>query len=168
MSDCRDRRAALTLHFAEGDERSLAAARAHVEGCEACREYGAELSGLQQALAVWADEPAPNGLRERVIERALAAPRAAPRPAASSGALPLFGLVPVMAALVAAIHLLAGQLTTLPSSPGSAGLTLIDFLGPTASAALLLLALGGLAALALAPALFLESRGPRRTLGAHA
>jgi hypothetical protein len=168
MSECRDRSAALTIHFVEGDERSLAAARAHLESCGACRDYGADLFGLQHSLEAWVDETPPAGLRERVMERALAAPRAVPRPAAAADALPLFGLVPVMVALVVAIRLVAGQLTALAYPPGSAGLTLVDLLGPTASAVLLLLALGGLATLALAPALFLETRGPRRTLGAHA
>jgi hypothetical protein len=103
-----------------------------------------------------------------VLAHALATARQAPAPAVTHDARALFLLVPVMAALVAATRLVAAQIETWLYSPGYGGLVLLDVLGPTASAALLLLALGALATLALAPALFLESRGPRRTLGAHA
>ena len=50
------------------------------------------------------------------------------------------------------------------------GLTEIDVLGPTGLAALMMLSVGALATLAIAPALFLESQGlmrRRRTLGLH-
>jgi hypothetical protein len=79
----------------------------------------------------------------------------------------LFLLVPVMAVLVAATRIVALQLEAWLDASGYGRLVLLAVLGPTASAALLLLALGAGATLALAPALFLESRGPRRTLGAH-
>jgi hypothetical protein len=72
-----------------------------------------------------------------------------------------------MAALVAAMKLVAVPLEAWLDASGYGRLVLLEVLGPTASAVLLLLALGGLATLALAPALFLESRGPRQTLGAH-
>ena len=168
MKECRHRGAALALHFAEGDAATLAAAESHVASCAECRAYREELSGLQTALATWVDEPPPPGLRERVLARALATPHQAPAPPSTPDALPLFLLVPVMAVLVAATRLVAAQLEAWLDAPSPVGVVLLDVLGPTASAALLLLALGGLATLALAPALFLESRGPRRTLGAHA
>jgi hypothetical protein len=168
LTECRHRGAALALHFAEGDAATLAAAESHLASCAACRAYREELAGLQAALQTWVEEPPPPALRERVLARALATPRQAPAPRSTPHALPLFLLVPVMAALVAATMLVAAQLEAWLYSPGYHGLVLLDVLGPTASAALVLLALGGLATLALAPALFLESRGPRRTLGAHA
>jgi len=167
VTECRHRGAALAVHFAEGDERTLDAARAHLESCSACRQYVAELSTLQGALDTWVDEPAPATLRARVLARAAAAPRQAPKPSSAPDALPLFALVPVMAALVAVIRVLSGGLEAWASAPGSEGLALLDLIGPTPVAALCLLALGGLATLALAPALFLESRGPRHTLGAQ-
>ena len=167
VSECRHRGAALAVHFAEGDEHTLDSARAHLESCAACREYVAELSAVQGALEAWVEEPPPATLRARVLARAAAAPRQAPKPSAAAHALPLFALVPVMAVLVAAIRVLAGGLAAWASAPGSEGLVLLDLIGPTPIAALCLLALGGLATLALAPALFLESRGPRHTLGAH-
>ena len=164
MSECRHRGAALAVHFGEGDARTLDAARAHLESCAACRDYVAELSALQGALEAWVDQPPPATLRARVLARVAAAP---PQGAKPSSALPLFALVPVMAALVAVIRVVSGGLAAWASAPGSEGLVLLDLIGPTAVAALFLLALGGLAALALAPALFLESRGPRHTLGAQ-
>ena len=168
LTECRHRGAALALHFAEGDAATLAAAESHLASCAACRAYREELGGLQVSLEAWADEPPPPALRERVLARALATARQAPAPAVTHDARALFLLVPVMAALVAATRLVAAQIEAWLYSPGYGGLVLLDVLGPTASAALLLLALGALATLALAPALFLESRGPRRTLGAHA
>jgi len=167
VTECRHRGAALAVHFAEGDERTLEAARAHLESCSACREYVGDLSALQGTLEAWAEEPPPATLRARVLARAAAAPRQAPKPSSAPDALPLFALVPVMAALVAVIRVLSGGLEAWASAPGSEGLALLDLIGPTPVAALCLLALGGLATLALAPALFLESRGPRHTLSAH-
>ena len=166
--ECRHRGAALALHFAEGDAATLAAAESHLASCAECRAYREELGGLQAALQTWVDEPAPAALRERVLARALATARQAPAPAPMHDARGLFLLVPVMAALVAATKVVAAQLEAWLDAAGYGSLVLLDVLGPTASAALLLLALGALATLALAPALFLESRGPRRTLGAHA
>ena len=168
LKECRDRGAALALHFGEGDAATLAAAQSHLASCAACRAYREELAGLQAALQTWMEEPPPPALRERVLARALATPHQAPAPRSTPHALPLFLLVPVMAVLVATTKLVAAQLEAWLDAPGFGSLVLIDVLGPTASAALLLLALGGLATLALAPALFLESRSPRRTLGAHA
>jgi len=167
LTECRHRGAALAVHFGEGDGPTLDAARAHLESCATCREYAAELSALQETLEAWVDEPPPTTLRARVLERAASAPRQAPKPSLVPHALPLFALVPVMAALVAAIRVLAGGLAAWASAPGSEGLALLEMIGPTPVAALFLLALGGLATLALAPALFLESRGPRHTLGAQ-
>lgn len=167
LTDCRHRGAALALHFAEGDAATLAAAESHLASCAACRAYREELGGLQASLEAWADETPPPALRERVLARAVATARQAPAPAPMQDARALLLLVPVMAALWAATSVVAGQLEAWLYSPGYRGLVLLDVLGPTASAALLLLALGGLATLALAPALFLESRSPRRTLGAH-
>jgi hypothetical protein len=168
LKECRHRGAALALHFAEGDAASLAAAESHLASCAECRAYREELGGLEAALATWVDEPPPPALRERVLARALATPHQAPAPRSTPHALPLFLLVPVMAVLVAATKLVAAQLEAWLDTPSLVGVVLLDVLGSTASAALLLLALGGLATLALAPALFLESRAPRRTLGAHA
>ena len=167
VSECRHRGAALAVHFGEDDPRTLDSARAHLEICAACREYVAELSAVQGALEAWVDEPPPTTLRARVLQRATSAPRPAPNPSLAPHALSLFALVPVMAALVAAIRVLAGGLSAWASAPGSEGLALLELIGPTPVAALFLLALGGLATLALAPALFLESRGPRHTLGAQ-
>ena len=167
VTECRHRGSALALHFAEGDEPALDSARAHLENCDACREYVAELTAVQRALEAWLDEPPPATLRARVLESVASAPRQAPPPSLAPHALPLFALVPVMAALVAAIRVLAGGLAAWASAPGSEGLALLELIGPTPVAALFLLALGGLATLALAPALFLESRGPRHTLGAQ-
>jgi hypothetical protein len=173
VTGCRNlgRSAALALHFLEGDAEALAAARAHLEGCAACRDYRAGLSSLQGALEAWADESPPKALRERVLARALSTARQAPGPATATHALPLFGLLPVMATLVAAIRLVAVRLPDLPYSRWFEGLAVLELLGPTGTAAFLMLALGALATLALAPALFLESRGsegrPRRTVGLH-
>jgi hypothetical protein len=168
VSECRHRGAALAVHFGEGDARTLDAARAHLESCAPCREYVAELSALQGALEGWVDEPPPATLRARVLERVAASGAQVPRPSVvPHDARPLIVLVPVMAVLVTAIRLVGLRLAAWASAPGSEGLALLDLIGPTAAAALLLLAVGGLATLALAPALFLESRGPRRALGAH-
>ena len=164
VKECRHRGAALALHFAEGDAAALAAAESHLASCAECRAYREELGGLQAVLETWAEEPPPPALRERVLARAVATSRQAPAPAARPHALPLILLVPVMAVLVAATRIVAVGLEAWIDAP-EGSLVLLDVLGPTASAALLLLALGGLATLALAPALFLESRGPRHTLG---
>ena len=123
--------------------------------------------GASDVLGGSGGRGAASGPRERVLARALATPRQAPAPRPTPHALPLFLLVPVMAVLVAATRIVALQLEAWLDASGYGRLVLLAVLGPTASAALLLLALGAGATLALAPALFLESRGPRRTLGAH-
>lgn len=140
--------------------------------CPACREHEGELSiALRASLLAWADESPPADLRARVLARALGAVHQAPAPKAAPHALPLFALVPVMAVLVAAIRLVAMWGPAWRYWPRLLGPAVLDVVGPTGIAAVLMLVLGGLAALALAPALFLESQGPtrrrRRALGLH-
>jgi hypothetical protein len=113
------------------------------------------------------DEPAPATLRARVLARAAAAPRQAPKPSSAPDALPLFALVPVMAALVAVIRSCPEGWRPGPRRPAPKGLALLDLIGPTPSPRCSCSPWEGLATLALAPALFLESRGPRHTLGAQ-
>jgi hypothetical protein len=143
--------------------------------CAVCRAYQDERSAAGTFLHAWADEAPPASLRARVLARAIAAPQQAPpqarAPVSAPDALPLFAVVAVMAALVAAIRLIALWGPAWRYWPRLAGLTMLEALGPTGIATLLLLGTGALVTLALAPALFLESQGllrrRRRTLGLH-
>jgi hypothetical protein len=173
MTECpeRNRGAVLALHFAEEDESTLAEARAHVERCAACRADRAAWSGLQETLQAWTDVTPPASLRERVLARAVSTARQAPAPAPAAHALPLFALLPVMAVLVAVSRWVAAHLLTLPDLRWIRLVFVLEVLGPMGTAAFLMLAVGAFAALALAPALFLEirtlDRRTRRTLGLH-
>jgi hypothetical protein len=138
--------------------------------CKVCRASEDERSAEGIVLNAWADEVPPAFLRARVLARAVAAPQQAPAPVTVPHALPLFAVVAVMAALVGAIRLLVlwgpdGRYWARLVAPA-----VLDVLGPTGVAAFLMLGVGALATLALAPALFLESQGlmrRRRTLGLH-
>jgi hypothetical protein len=113
---------------------------------------------VEAALRALPDEVPPAGLREQVLARARAVGQAAPapRPAAVAGAAPLLALLPVIALLVDIVRRLAAVV---------AGWTYWQQLAPKVPAgtpfvlaALALLVAGGLASLALAPALVLENK----------
>ena len=138
--------------------------------CPACREHEDELAALELSFEAWADEAPPAFLRARVLARATGTVQQAAARTTAPDALSLFAVVPVMAALVAGIRLLAAWGPACRYWPRLAGPAVFEALGPTGIAAFLLLGVGALATLALAPALFLESQGlmrRRRTLGLH-
>ena len=138
--------------------------------CTACREHEDDLSPLELSFEAWADEAPPAHLRARVLARAMSSVQETPVRAMAPDALSLFAVVPVMAALAAAIRLLAAWMPASRYWPHLAMPALLDVVRPTGIAAALMLGLGAVATLALAPALFLESQGPirrRRTLGLH-
>jgi hypothetical protein len=138
--------------------------------CPACREHEDELSALELSFEAWTDEAAPAHLRARVLMRAVSAVQEAPVRAMAPDALSLFAVVPVMAALAAAIRMLAAWMPASEYWRHVAVRAVLDVVGPTAVAVFLMLGVGALATLALAPALFLESQGlmrRRRTLGLH-
>lgn len=154
-----NRNALLALHFGECDARTAAGMRAHVEGCLACRQYIAELEELGQALAGWQNEVPLPGMAERIVARAVRSPQPPPRVARPrADALPLLGLLPVMGALVALIRLVAVRLPALSFWPRLEQWPALEPVVPFVAATLALLALGGLATLAAAPALVLETR----------
>lgn len=139
--------------------------------CPACREHEDELSALELSFEAWADEAPPALLRARVLARAIATPQQAPLPVLAPHALPLFAVVAVMAALVAAVRVLALWGPACRYWPRLAVPALCEVLGPTGVAAFVMLGVGALVTLALAPALFLESQGltrrRRSALGLH-
>ena len=152
-----DRNVLLVLHFGECDERAAAGTRAHVAGCASCREYLATVSAIEQALLAWPDEPAPAGILEGLLARVSRPPARAPAASPPPSALPLLCLLPVMAALVAGIRMLAGRLAALPLWPQLAGSPAADAAIAVGAAAGVALGVGALATLALAPALVLET-----------
>jgi hypothetical protein len=138
--------------------------------CPACREHEDEVSALELAFEAWTEEAPPAPLRARVLARALSTVQQAPVRAIAPDALSLFAVVPVMAALAAAIRLLAAWMPASRYWPHLAVPAVLDVVGPTGVAVFLMLGVGALVTLALAPALFLESQGlmrRRRTLGLH-
>jgi putative zinc finger protein len=152
-----DRNALLAYHYGEGDERARAETRAHLEGCASCRDYLAGLAELELALRLWSDELPPAGGWARVRARiALATPPPRTRPLPDAAAL--LGLVPLMAAGLALARLLAGRLSALAWWPHLESWPVVSSLGSFGIAVVVLLLLGGLGSLALAPALLLESR----------
>jgi len=154
-----DRNALLAVHFGEGDARSVAAARAHVEGCPRCQEYLRILSGVEAALHEWREESPPPGLADRVLSRATRLPQHAPPVVASvPSAMPLVALLPVIAVLLVSIRTLAERLAALPLWALLENWPAVQVAAPFGAAALVLVALGGLASLAAAPALVMETR----------
>lgn len=153
-----DRNALLAFHYGEGDERSRAETGAHLLGCAACRDYLASLEGVEATLRGWSDELPPAGgwarIRARIVLAAPPPPRTRPLPDAAA----LLGLVPMMVAGLALARLLAGRLTTLPWWPQLESWPVVSTLGSFGLAVVVLLLVGGLGSLALAPALLLESR----------
>jgi predicted anti-sigma-YlaC factor YlaD len=149
-----NRNALLALHFHEGGTARTAA---HAGECAECRAYLRAIAELEAAI-VGADDTPPADLRESVLERALSQ-RQAPAPAKvrpAAGAAGLLGLLPVMAMLMALVHTLGTTVAgwvdwqaLVPQAPNVA---------PFAVAVVVLLVAGGLASLAMAPALVLENR----------
>jgi hypothetical protein len=154
-----NRNALLALHFQECDPRQAAATRKHVEGCAACRDYLAALASIEGTLRAWPDERPPARLVDRVLVHAVPPARQAPvrRPAPS--AMPLLSLLPVMAALLAALRHLASWLPTLAVWPQLDTSPVLELVIPFGVAAFVLLVMGGLSTLAIAPALVLETAG---------
>jgi anti-sigma factor RsiW len=153
-----DRNALLAYHYGEGDERACTEIRAHLEGCASCRDYLAGLTQLEQILRVWPDELPAAGSWSRIRARiALAAPpREHTRPLPDAAAL--LGLVPMMIAGLALARQLAGQLTSMAWWPQLSSWPVVSSLGSFGMAVVVLLLLGGLGSLALAPALLMEGR----------
>jgi anti-sigma factor RsiW len=158
-----DRNALLAVHFGEGDARTLAATRAHVEGCPRCQEYLRVLSDVDAALREWPEEVPPPGLAGRVLSRVTRAPQPQPVAAAAS-AMPLVALLPVIATLLVSIRQLAQWLEALPYWVALEKWVVLERwpavqgAAPFGAAVAVLFALGGLASLAAAPALVMENR----------
>jgi len=151
------RNALLALHYHEGEPGQHARTRAHVEGCADCADYLATLRGVEGALRGWVDQAPPDvweGIRARVARSAppLRPARSLPRSAE------LLALLPAMAGCLALAWMMAGGLASLPFWPWLAQWAVVQFLGSFGVAAVLLIVLGGLGSLALAPALLLENR----------
>jgi anti-sigma factor RsiW len=154
-----NRNALLALHFGECDALAAAETRTHVEACPACGEYLATLSELSESLTKWHDEAPPAGMGQRIVAQAVRSPQppfGVARPPAD--ALPLLGLLPVMGALLTLIRLVAAWLPALSFWPRLEQWPALQPIVPFAAATVALLALGGLATLAAAPALVLETR----------
>ncbi len=154
-----DHNALLAVHFGEGDAGTLAATRAHVAGCPRCQQYLRILSDVDAALREWPEEEPPPDLAARVLSRATRLPQHPPARASVPSAMPLVALLPVIAALLASIRQLAQWLAALPFWVAlEKWPAVVQDAAPLGAAALLLFALGGLASLAAAPALVMESR----------
>ena len=152
-----NRNALLALHYHEADPRQEAEIRAHAEGCASCQEYLAMLRQVEGMLGAWQDEAPPAGAWEALQSRITRVPRRPPA-RALPGAAALLALLPGMAAVLALAQMVGAVLRSLPFWPWLAQWPGVDVLGSSGLAVLLLVVLGGLGSLALAPALLLESR----------
>jgi hypothetical protein len=158
-----NRNALLALHFGELEPQEAARLRAHVEGCLACGPYLADLTIVEHALTQWKDH-APPAMADVIVDHAVRVPQAAPkvrpraRRAVRTDALPLLGLLPVMAAIVILTRAVAAWLPALSFWPRLEDWPTLAPVLPIAAAGFAMLVLGGLATLAAAPALVLESR----------
>ena len=153
-----DRNALLAVHFGEGDARTLAATRAHALDCPRCQVYLRVLSDVDAALRAWPEEAPPPDLAARVLSQATRLPQHASVVASVPSAMPLVGLLPVIAALLLSIRELAQWLAALPFWASLEEWPAVQVAAPFGAAAFVLFALGGLASLAAAPALLMESR----------
>jgi hypothetical protein len=154
-----DRNALLAVHFeGEGDPRTVAAARAHASGCPHCRAYLLVLAGVDAALRDWPEEAPPPDLAARVLSRATRSPQYRPVAAAVPSAMPLVGLLPVIAALLLSIRELAVWLDGLAFWASLESWPALQNAAPFAAAVVVLFTLGGLASLAVAPALVMDTR----------
>jgi hypothetical protein len=153
-----DRNALLAVHFGEGDARTMAAARTHALACPRCQEYLRVLSDVDAALRAWPEEAPPPDLAARVLSHATRLPQRASRVAPVPSAMPLVGLLPVIVTLLLSIREMAQWLAALPFWASLEEWPAVQVAAPFGAAALVLFALGGLASLAAAPALLMESR----------
>src|SRR5439155_23951308 len=87
-----DQNGLLAVHFGEGDVRTMAATRAHVEGCPRCQQYLRILSEVEAALREWPEETPPPDLAARVLSRATRLPQHPPARASVPSAMPLVAL----------------------------------------------------------------------------
>lgn len=149
-----NRNALLALHYGEGD---AAGAAAHVERCTECRAYLEALREIEGALTGWAEEKPPADLRERVLSHATRPAQlpAQPRPAVPSAA-PLLAMLPVMAAFVLVVNHLGAYVASWPYWEALA--PWLQDVAPFGAVAAALAVAGGVASLAIAPVLVLESR----------
>jgi hypothetical protein len=162
-----NRNAVLALHFGEGDPGTLDEARRHVAECAECRDHLAGLSQVQEALLGWPDAEPPPGLGERILAAATRSARPAHAPGPTPDALPLLGLLPVMAALVAVVGALGAWLAGQPLWASLEGWPFLQEAVPFGVAVLMVLTAGALGTLALAPALVLESGAGARLAAAR-
>jgi hypothetical protein len=153
-----DRNALLAVHFAEGDTQALAAARAHISGCPSCQEYLQILSDMEAALRAWPEQEPPPELAARVLSQATQWPQQRPAAAAATSAMPLVGLLPVIAGLLLSIRGLAAWLGDLPFWTLLEKWPTVQVAAPFGAAVVVLFVLGGLASLAAAPALVMDTR----------
>jgi hypothetical protein len=154
-----NRNAVLALWGGECDAVAARRTRAHIASCADCGADFEALSRLESALLASKDDAPPARLRDQLVARATALPQLAPRPRPDRSAAPLLALLPVMALVVVLVWVLGAWLAASPAWAAVTGAS------PTASfgaAALLFLALGGLASLSLAPVLVLSSRRSAR------
>lgn len=150
-----NRNALLALHYGEGD---AAGAAAHAEGCAECRAYLQALREIEGALAGWGEEKPPVDLRERVLARATRPAQLPARrnPAAAPSAAPLLAMLPVMAAVVLAVNHLGAYVARWPYWEALA--PWLQDVAPFGAVAAALAVAGGVASLAMAPVLVLDSR----------
>lgn len=148
-----NRNALLALHDHEGEPAGIAA---HVETCAECRGYLQAIVEVEGALGGWMDEAPPADLRERVLVRATRPPQLPARHAVPASAAPLLAMLPVMAAFVGVVLKAGAYLASWPC--WEALVPRVHGLAPFGAVALLLALAGGLASLAVAPVLLLESK----------
>jgi hypothetical protein len=113
---------------------------------------------VDAALREWPEEDPPPDLAARVVSRATQLPQQAPAGASVPSAMPLVVLLPVIAVLVVSIRQLAEWLAALSFWVVLEEWPAVQDAAPFGAAVVLLFALGGLASLAAAPALVMESR----------
>jgi anti-sigma factor RsiW len=157
-----DRNALLALHFDEGEPRTDARTRAHLETCARCREYLHGLGDVERQLRAWTDEPLPAYLADRLFARVARSVQVSV-PRIERRAPALLALLPLMAVLMTAGRALADRLGALASWSEIAQWPGVALLGTSGVTVVLLLLGGGLLTLAIAPALMLESQRGRRT-----
>jgi predicted anti-sigma-YlaC factor YlaD len=149
--------ALLELHFDEATTGERARLEAHLRGCRECSAFVSELRRLERELGPGPDDAPPSDGLERVLARV-----AEVRPAQRRRSEWAMAAVPCGAAMLAgawAIRAGGERLTTLGIVSGaSVGPVSGEVLG-LSLAALVLVVLGALVTLALAPVLILESNG---------
>ena len=154
---CENKNYLLDLYFLEGDESKHNEAREHLEVCGNCREYMDNLKKMMKVLETLNDEkPSSNVLDNIIHEVSTSAPKQV-KLKSRGQLIPILQIAFGQIFLSAVIYFLKINIALMPAWKAIRESWLVESLGSTGTAVILVLIAGTFLALSLAPILLFES-----------